>query len=172
MRFHAALACALFITAPAVDAADTPQAHRHGAARLQVSLDGQTLQITFEGPADNILGFERAPKNEAQKSTLAKVEQQLKEPARLFVVPPDARCEPQPARVELKLPPPNSREEHSETEAEWRWRCEKPDAITHIDVALFKLFPRLKTLRAEVATPRGQRTVTLQAKAPRLKIGA
>jgi hypothetical protein len=171
VRFHTALACALLITTPAVVAADT-KAHRHGAARLQVSLDGQTLQITFDGPADNILGFERAPKTEAQKNTVAKAEQQLKEPAGLFVIPAEARCEPQPARVELKLPPPNSRDEHSEAEAEWRWRCEKPDALTHIDVTLFKLFPRLKTLRAEVATARGQRTVTLQAKAPRLKIGA
>jgi hypothetical protein len=171
VRFHTALACALLLTTPAVAAADT-QAHRHGAARLQVSLEGQTLQITFDGPADNILGFERAPKTDAQKSAVAKAEQQLKEPARLFVIPAEARCEPEPARVELKLPPPNSRDEHSEAEAEWRWRCEKPEALTHIDVTLFKLFPRVKTLRAEIVTARGQRTVTLQGKSPRLKIGA
>jgi hypothetical protein len=136
-----------------------------------VSLDGQTLQITFDGPADNIVGFERAPKTEAQKNTVAKAEQQLKNPARLFVIPAEARCEPQPARVELKLPPPGSREEHSEAEAEWRWRCDKPDALTQIEVTLFKLFPRLKTLRAEVVTARGQRTATLKASAARLKIG-
>jgi hypothetical protein len=171
VRAHAALLFALLVTAPAV-AADAPAAHQHGAARLQVGLEGRVLQIAFEGPSDNILGFERAPKNDAQKKTVAEAERRLNQPAQLFTIPAAAGCEPKPTRVEMKLPPPGSSETHSEIEAEWRWECAKPEALTHIDVALFKAFPRLKQLRAEIVTAKGQKTATLRANAARLKLAS
>jgi Protein of unknown function (DUF2796) len=171
VRVHAALLSALLVTAPAA-AADAPAAHQHGAARLEVSLEGRALQIAFEGPADNILGFERAPKNDAQKKTVAEAERKLNQPAQLFTIPAAAGCEPKPARVEMKLPPPGSKETHSEIEAEWRWECAKPEALAYIDVGLFKAFPRLTQLRAVVVTAQGQKKATLRANAARLKIAS
>jgi hypothetical protein len=162
---------ALLVSAPAL-AQDkkAPHAHQHGAARLQVSLEGRALQIAFEGPADNILGFERAPTTEAQRTTVARADEQLKQPAQLFTPTPAAECQPRPARVDMKLPPPGSRETHSEIEAEWRWDCAQPAALAHVDVGLFKAFPRLKQLRAQIVTARGQTTAVLRPSATRLTI--
>jgi hypothetical protein len=153
-------------------ASGQPPAHQHGAARLQVSLEGRALLIGYEGPAENILGFEHAPKSDAQKKTVARAEEQLKQPGQLFVTPPAADCRAQPARVEMKLPASGSGETHSEIEAEWRWECAKPEALTHIDVGLFKAFPRLKQLSAQVVTAQGQKTAVLKPKTARLKIAA
>jgi hypothetical protein len=93
----------LLVTAPAFAADRTaPQqhpAHHHGAASLQVSLEGQMLQIAFDGPADNLLGFEHAPRNDAQKQTVARAEQQLKQPTQLFATPAAAGCQAQPPHV-------------------------------------------------------------------------
>jgi hypothetical protein len=167
---------ALLATAPALaaDKAAPEQhpAHQHGAASLQVSLDGRTLQIAFEGPADNLLGFEQAPKNDAQKKTVARVDGQLRQSSQLFVTPPAASCQPQPARVEMKLPAPGSQETHSEIEVEWRWDCAKPEALTHVDVGLFKAFPRLKQLSVQVVTAQGQKTAVLKPAAARLRIAS
>jgi Protein of unknown function (DUF2796) len=153
-------------------AAGQPPAHQHGVARLQVSLEGRALLIGYEGPAENILGFEHAPKTDAQKKTVARAEEQLKQPDRLFVIPAAADCRAQPARVDVKLPAAGRGETHSEIETEWRWECAKPDALTHVDVGLFKAFPRLKQLSAQVVTPQGQKTVVLKPNAARLKIAA
>jgi hypothetical protein len=177
VQIRSVILATLLATAPAV-AADTtapeqPPAHQHGAASLQVSLDGRALHITLEGPSDNLLGFEHAPRNDAEKQTVARAESQLKKPVQLVGTPPAAECQPQPARVDMKLPAAGSGETHSEVEAEWRWDCGKPDALTQVDVSgLFKAFPRLKQLKVQVVTARGQKTAVLKPGAARLKIAS
>jgi Protein of unknown function (DUF2796) len=172
----AVILAAVLVSAPAIAhtmaAAQTP-AHQHGAATLYVSLEGSALQIAFEGPADNLLGFEHAPQNETEKKTVARAERQLKQPIQLLATPPAAKCQAQPARVEMKLPAPGSVETHSEIEAEWRWDCAKPAALTHVDAGgLFKAFPRLKELKVQVVTAQGQKTALLNPGAARLKIAS
>jgi hypothetical protein len=173
----APLVLSLLLVAAAVHAADKSaprrhEAHRHGAASLEVTLDQDRLQIALEGPADNFLGFEHAPRTDAQRQTVARVEQQLGQAERLFAPAPGASCQPEAPRIDIKLPPPGSRETHSEVEAEWRWRCAAPAALAHVDVGLFKAFPRLKELRAQVVTARGQTAAVLKPGAARLKIAS
>lgn len=149
------------------------QAHHHGAASLQVSVDGRILHITLDGPADNLLGFEHAPRNEAQKKTVARTDERLKQPLELFTTPPGAECQAQPALVDMKLPTAGSGDTHSEVEAEWRWDCRQPGALTHVDVGgLFKTFPRLKQLKVQIVTAQGQKTAVLKPGAARLKIAS
>jgi Protein of unknown function (DUF2796) len=176
VRACTVILAAVLVGPPALAADKAPpdrhQAHQHGAARLQVSLDGHALLISFEGPADNILGFEYAPKDDAQKQTLARAEERLKQPTQLFATPPAAECQAQPARVDTTLPPAGSGETHSEIEVDWRWECARPQALTHVDVGLFKAFPRLKQLRVQIVTAGGQKAAVLTPAAARLKIAA
>lgn len=154
-------------------AAEQPPAHHHGTASLQVSLDGRALQISFEGPSDNVLGFEHAPRTDAQKQVVARADQQLKQPGQLFGIPPAAQCQAQPARVDMKLPEAGAGETHSEIEAEWRWECGNPAALVDLDVGgLFRSFPRLRQVKADVVTARGQKTAVLKPGAARLKLSA
>ena len=175
MRARSLILATLLLSAPAL-AADTTASrqqppHQHGAANLQVSLDGRVLQIAFDGPADNVLGFEHAPRTDAQKKAVARAEQQLKQPLQLFETPLAAQCEAQPPQVEMKLPAAGSGETHSDVEAEWRWECGKPDALTHVDAGgLFKAFSRLKQLKAQLVTAQGQQTAVLKSGAARLKV--
>jgi Protein of unknown function (DUF2796) len=177
VRTRSVILAALLTTAPAIAADKTepgqPPAHQHGGASLQVSLDGRALQVALEGPSDNLLGFEHAPRNDAEKQAVARAEQKLKLPGQLVGIPPAAECQPQLARVNIKLPAAGSGETHSDIEAEWRWDCGKLDALTHVDVSgLFKAFPRVKHLKVEVVTARGQKTAVLKPGAARIKIAS
>jgi Protein of unknown function (DUF2796) len=176
VRLWSVILSAVLATASALvahpPAAGQHAAHQHGSARLQVSLEGRALLIGYEGPAENILGFEHAPKTDAQKKTVARAEEQLKQPDRLFVLPAAADCRAQPPRVDLRLPAAGSGETHSEIDTEWRWECAKPEALTHVDVGLFKVFPRLKQLSVQVVTAQGQRSAILKPNTVRLKIAA
>ena len=44
--------------------------HIHGLAQLTVAQDGETLQIEFETPGYNLIGFERPPANEAEQAAI------------------------------------------------------------------------------------------------------
>jgi hypothetical protein len=168
VRAYTLILATLLVAAPA-GAAD--KTHHHGAASLHVSLDGRALHIALEGPSDNLLGFEHAPRTEAQRKTVARAEQQLKQSAQLFGIPSAAECQARPPRVEMKLPAAGSSETHSEIETEWRWECGKPDALTHLDVSgLFKAFSRLKQLKVQIVTAHGQKTAVLTPSAARLKV--
>ena len=170
------LSAILLATAPVLAAdkkASGPHAgHRHGSASLNVSVDG-ALQIGLDGPADNLLGFEHAPRNDAQKKTVARAEQLLRQPAQLFELPPGAECQAQPSEVEMKLPAAGSGETHSEVEAQWRWEGARPAALAHVDVGkLFKAFPRLKQLDVQIVTPSGQAAAVHKPGAPRVKLAS
>src|SRR5882724_5393572 len=45
----------------------SPKAHDHGAAQLNIAVDGKTAVIEFESPAQSIIGFEHAAKTPGEK---------------------------------------------------------------------------------------------------------
>jgi hypothetical protein len=55
-------------------------AHVHGAAKLQVAIDGSTATLMLESPLESLVGFEYAPGNKAEKTALAKLAATLEKP--------------------------------------------------------------------------------------------
>lgn len=60
------------------------EAHVHGLAQLQVALDNGQVDLIFTSPAANIVGFEHAPKDDAQRKAVADAAEYL-ESQPLFV---------------------------------------------------------------------------------------
>ncbi|MBU03103.1 MAG: hypothetical protein CME55_07395 [Halieaceae bacterium] len=59
-------------------------AHEHGAAELLLSSEGKDIQITFNAPAQSLVGFESAAITEEQKAAVARAEAILMAPHDLF----------------------------------------------------------------------------------------
>src|SRR3990167_4383577 len=59
-------------------------AHEHGAAQLNVVLEGKALELQLESPAMNLVGFEHAAKSDADKAKVAAARSQLEQPQPLF----------------------------------------------------------------------------------------
>ena len=59
-------------------------AHEHGAAELLLSSEGKDVQITFNAPAQSLVGFETAAVTEKQKTAVARAEAILMAPRDLF----------------------------------------------------------------------------------------
>ncbi len=81
------------LIAPATDAV-AQRTHEHGAARLDVSVDAQTLTIRLESPLDNLVGFESAPKSEQQRTTVRRMAERFHRPQDLFQPTAAAACTP------------------------------------------------------------------------------
>lgn len=65
-------------------------AHVHGIAHLNVALEGKNLYMEFVSPAANIVGFEHAPKNQAQREAVEAARETLKNAEAVFTLPPAA----------------------------------------------------------------------------------
>lgn len=165
---------AAFVAACATPAsgADTEKrehgAHEHGSAELNLAWEGKTVTIEFESPAVNVVGFEHAPRTAAQKQAVQNALATLKNAGSVFVFTPEARCSGQATEVESELAETKSTahkkdggEEHSGFRAEYRYTCEKPEALKAVEVNLFKLFPKTKKLRAQIVSAKGQSATEL-----------
>ena len=43
------------------------KAHQHGVARLDVAVEATRVTLYLDTPLDNLLGFERAPRTDAER---------------------------------------------------------------------------------------------------------
>ena len=61
-------------------------AHEHGAAELLLSSEGRDVQISFNAPAQSLVGFETAAITEEQKAAVTRAEAILMAPRDLFAL--------------------------------------------------------------------------------------
>lgn len=76
------------------------EAHVHGQARLEIAVEGDIMSIRLESPLDNLLGFERAPRNERERQAVRRMTTQLNDSATQFKPSPVAGCMPLDNRLE------------------------------------------------------------------------
>ena len=146
-------------------AAAAPRAHEHGAARLDVAVDGGTLSITLQAPLDGFTGFERTPRTDAERRTAAEVLARLKDGAALFRPDAAAGCSVAQASVSAPVLEPGAapaKGEHADLDASYTFSCRSPQALRAIDVALFDAFRRLQRIEVQVAGAKGQSKLTLR----------
>lgn len=158
-RRLALAACALLTALPAY-------AHVHGQASLAVAVDGPTLTLMLDAPADSLLGFEHPPRTAREREAAAQVRRSLDAAAALFRPAPAAGCTPVQARIRSPLfdaaPAAGATGDgHADIEAEYTFRCRTPARLRALRVDLFDAFPRLKRLQVEVAAPSGQTAARL-----------
>lgn len=140
-------------------------AHEHGVASLNVALDGNTLELELDSPAMNLVGFEHAASSDADKTTVARVREQLADPRTLFTLNDAAGCSVTQQTLESPLfgqaPAAHEHEhehEHSDIHAHYALTCTTPGALTQLDLApLFQHFPATRTLHVQLIGPNGQK---------------
>ena len=180
IRRHAALALAL--STALAGAAQAAGAHQHGVATLEVVVDGNSLTVTLDSPLDNLLGFERGPRSEAERKAVQAMAQRLRNAGTLLVPAAAAQCQLQgvdlasdviapallaatPAATTAATAPAAAGSGHADLEAGFRFQCAQPQALKALDVAgLFQAFPRFKQLDAALAAPGVQRGAKLRPK--------
>lgn len=169
-----ALAAALPVAAHQHAHAHAPaQAHTHGQLTLDVAIDAQTITLAVAAPLDSFLGFERAPRTDAERQRVADMVARLKAADQLFQ--PDAAAGCKLARVDLAsaalglgAAQGTDPGEHADIDVDIVFRCAKAADARFIDVKLFDAYPRLRSIEAQVAAPTGQFKRSLRPGAARL----
>jgi hypothetical protein len=174
-RLMTTLAIALSLgTGPASAAG---KAHEHGAVKLDVAIEGNKLSIAMEAPLDNLLGFERAPRTDAERKAAAGVLARLRSPNQgtpLFAFDTAAQCTVGTAEVQAPVLEPGAKsapkDAHADLDARYVFTCSKPDALRTLDVGLFDAYKRIQRIDAQVAGPKGQSKLTLKRPARKVQL--
>lgn len=149
MRAAALLAMAIAGVVPA------HAQHVHGVARLEVAIDGSKAVLVLTVPMEDAIGFERAPRNSAEKARVDDVLAKLGTAnARLYEPGGEARCTV--ASAEAKVEKVGGGGKHSEVVARHAVDCANAAALRSIAVHAFDVLERVKRIDAQVAGPRGQ----------------
>jgi hypothetical protein len=170
---YLALAAALLAGASAAGTALAQHKHAHGQAELDVAVDGGTITLSLKSPLESLVGFERAPKTDAERQRVGDMAKMLRSGAH-FVPTAAARCTL--AKVELAsdvlaaellgeagkpAAPPKAGDGHADLAGTFVYRCENAAALQGLDVTLFDAFKRLRRIDVQLAGPKGQSKLRL-----------
>lgn len=105
-RFRSAPALAPAVLACAAFAASDEQhreheAHEHGHGTLDIVVEGEELVIELRIPAVNVVGFEHAPRDEAEREAVRKALVPFGDAASVVALPAEAECEAEDAKAEI-----------------------------------------------------------------------
>lgn len=141
--------------------ADHHGAHQHGVATLDVAFEDGRLQLQLESPAVNVVGFEHAPRTQAQREAKVKASRWLKEAGQLFALPTAANCRLLSAQV--AEPAERAGERHQDYEASYTFECSQPQQLRSFDVRLVERLAAGTKLRVQVVEGGKQRSIELAA---------
>jgi hypothetical protein len=151
------------------------RAHVHGQIKLDIVIDGPTVVIEMESPLDNFVGFEHAPKTEAEKKAAADAVAQLRAADQLFKIDPAANCKLGPVNLRstaLGLGKAEAGPEgHADLDGSFAFNCTKATEAKFIELGLFNAFKGLRQVDAQIVTPDGQSKRSLKRPNARLSWG-
>ncbi len=163
-------------------------AHQHGVASLELVADGNSLTVRLDSPLDNLLGFERGPRTDAERAAVRALAQRLRTSATLVLPTAAAGCQLQGVDLASDViapallaagptgtagappaapAPADTRQAaggHADLQASFRFQCAQPQQLKSLALGgLFQAFPRLRQLDAALVAPGVQRGARLRA---------
>jgi Protein of unknown function (DUF2796) len=153
------------------------KAHEHGVLKLDVAVDGNKLTIVMEAPLDNLLGFERAPRTDAERKAAADVLARLRSPDKgtpLFAADAAAQCSLSKAEVQAPVLESDAKgaakDGHADLDASYEFTCAQPGELRSLDVGLFDAYKRTRRIDVQVVGPKGQSKVSLKRPARKVQL--
>ena len=167
-----AVACALAL--PALAQAQRTRgvgAHVHGASKLDLAFEGQTILMELSAPAHDIAGFEALPRTDKQRAAVEQAMNTLRDPLRLFTLSAAAGCTVASASAELVFGEEQAEGAgHAEFRGRYSLLCANVAAVQEIDFPYFKAFPRADEVEVQVISPNGQKGFEVKKARPRLRL--
>jgi hypothetical protein len=101
--FVSVIACSLIPVSVTAEMKRQHEAHEHGHAILNVAQEGKEIELSFEIPAMDMVGFEHQPSNQAQKDKIQGIYELLKQGNKVVAFNSAASCALESAKVESAL---------------------------------------------------------------------
>lgn len=169
---HPLLPILILLGLSAVTHADEPKTprqapHVHGIAHLTLAVEGPEVLVELTSPAASLIGFERAPRTDAERETLALAKANLEAGDAMIRFSTLAACRLETAEIEVDLPEIGQDHDHghdhghedanhADVHVSYRFTCDRPDALSSAALGLFAGFPALERVLVQYVIPEGQ----------------
>jgi hypothetical protein len=171
---HRSAMCLWLLLAAPLGALAHGSAHQHGVAKLDIAVDAKQIVVQFESPLDNLVGFERAPRTDAERQRADEAVARLKDGEKLFQFDPAAGCKLM--RTNLESPPLGlgsdsapAKGDHADLFGSWEFSCADAAKASYVDVGLFA-FKQLKRVQVQLALPKTQAKSELKRPKARISL--
>lgn len=144
-------------------------AHSHGNGTLELVIDGGTVKGKFEIPMESLLGFENLPKNAEQKKAMADLQTATASADNFVKLPAAAACTQVAITAESDMFK-GKKSEHSDLDYSFEFLCKNPAELKTIEFVVMSKNTKFKNLKVDMVTPKGQKSITIEAKNPLLKL--
>ncbi|NIY73074.1 DUF2796 domain-containing protein [Marivivens donghaensis] len=157
-------------------------AHVHGVSKLEMAVEGSTVEMNLESPGMDIVGFEYEPSTDADLAAVENAIAQLMRADELFAFNDAAGCAPVEAMAELHIHDGDEHDHgedhadheeehhdehgdeeheheegarHTEFEAHYVFECEDTSALTTVEFPFFNHFENAHEIEAQYVTDAG-----------------
>ena len=153
-------------------------AHVHGLSELTIGLQGTEIEIEFESPAMNIVGFEYRAQSAKDKKAVQNAAKRLKQHDKVFTfLNSTCRLVESSVNVSAVLSESAGADAHEESEmdthsditANYHFSCENSSKLSEVQVHLFKIFPGIEEIQTMWLKGGKQGAVTLTPKRSTIK---
>jgi len=141
------------------------ESHEHGVSTLKIALEGQTLEMELESPANDIVGFEHAPENESQKAKIENALAVLKSKAGIFKTTSAANCQIKDVSGEFEV-----QKDHAGFHITWKIKCLNPRKIKNLETTFFQQFPKAEEIEVEIISASGQKAIEWENNTKKIKL--
>ena len=164
-------------------------AHEHGHGTLDIVVEGEELVMELRIPGVNVVGFEHAPRDDAEREAARRALMPFGDAASLFVLPGEAECEVEETQADILgmtheddhedhgheedghgeheehegHDPDSVSEAHSELRAIYRFHCHEPGRLAEVEVRVFEHLHDAEKIDVRVVTPAAQLATELHA---------
>jgi hypothetical protein len=151
------------------------KAHIHGLSEISLSIGDNKIEIKFESPASNVVGFEHAAKTINEKKRVQYAKLSISKPLSLFrfngthcnlmssVINGFALLEEQDQH--------NQENNHSEISAHYQFECSSTSELKNIEFQIFEPFPNISEIKVQWISETDQGMSTLNPSNNQLIIG-
>jgi hypothetical protein len=149
--------------------------HVHGVSEIKLAISDTDIQIQFESPASNIVGFEHAAVTIKEKAQLEYAKATLSDSKYLFIFN-GASCQPESSVINVlglshSIDESQPSKGHNEISAQYQFTCTSTVDLKNIEIDLFNKFPNISQIKVQWVSKIEQGMSVLKASNNQLTFG-
>ena len=122
--------------------------HVHGVSEIQLVMSEHQIELNFESPANNILGFEHSAQSSKEKQQVLAAKEILSTTASLFTFN-GTTCNPSPSVININSLLQKHEKKHHKISAQYHFICDSVNDLESIQIQLFNYFKNIAEIKVQ-----------------------
>jgi Protein of unknown function (DUF2796) len=148
------------------------QSHVHGAAEINIIVEGKRIVVEFHAPSESVMGFEQEAKSESERKKRDAALKLIREKfSEMVILERKAGCRPEGGKVAIVQSDSEDKKhshsnqkmvaEHREVRATFNFECEQNPSGSRVQFGVTRLFPSIHEVKVRALSDAKQTGATI-----------